>query len=436
VAAGQTGSLKARLVIRARDVSQGDRRPPINLALVVDTSGSMEGRAIEDARAASLALLGMLSPGDRLSVVTFGSRTEVLVPSSPLKRRGIAAVRERIGAMRAEGTTDLEGGLQAGLQQVMAHFDQNGINRVVLLSDGVPNEAGNLEGLAAAAGQRGIPVIALGLGIEYDEILLGRIAQLSGGRFHYVEESSRVAGVFRDEVLRLQRVIARDGTLTVVPGPGVAIEAVIGQQTTPNGRGVTLSLGELADGDERELVVQLVTPERHAGSAVELFDAVVTFQDALADGARLEQRIFLGARATSDEQELTSGRNEEVERAAARLQAAVATVEAISLAREGQVEAALRALDEGVALIRGREAGYGGSYGDDFAFQAEAMEDLRDALPQLDRSGHRAAPPAVSEPAPVAAASEGAPSAEEAERRARRAHGQALDALLSQKSVS
>ena len=434
VEAEQTGSLKARLLVRSRDLDT-DRRPPINIALVIDTSGSMEGQPIEDARTASLALLDMLSPGDRLSVVTFGSRTDVLVPSEPLRRRSVARLREGISEMRAEGTTDLAGGLQAGLQQVMAHLDASGINRVVLLSDGVPNDATPIEGLAGAAGQRGVPIIALGLGLEYDEILLGRMAQLSGGRYHYIEESTRVAEVFQSEVLRLQRVVARNAVLTVTPGPGVSIEAVLGQETTRSGRGVQLSLGELADGDEREIVVQLVTPERRVGANVELFDAVVSYSDAIESSGTIESRLFLGARATNDEEELASGRNEEVERAAARLQAAMATVEAITLAREGQVDEAMRALEEGVALIRYRERQ---EADDDLSYQADAMDELRDALPALDRRAAAgpasAPPPAATAEMPEESAAPQPTSGVEAERRARRAHGYAMDALLGQKA--
>jgi len=436
VEAEQTSSLKARLVVRSRDLDT-DRRIPINLALVIDTSGSMEGQPIEDARAASLALLNMLRPGDRLSVVTFGSSTNVLVPSEPLRRRGLVRLRERIAEMSAQGTTDLGGGLQAGLQQVMAHLDDSGINRVVLLSDGVPNDATPIEGLAGAAGQRGVPIIALGLGLDYDEILLGRMAQLSGGRYHYIEDSNRVAEVFQSEVLRLQRVVARNTILNVMPGPGVSIETVIGQEVTRNGRGVQLSLGELADGDEREFVVQLVTPERRVGANVELFDAVVSYSDAIEASGTIESRLFLGARATDDEEELASGRNEEVERAAARLQAAMATVEALSLAREGQVEEAMRALDEGVALIRYRERR---EEDDALSYQAQAMDDLREALPELSRTASAApvapAPAAVEMPEEMAAdeAPARALGGVEAERRARRAHGYAMDAILGQKA--
>ena len=119
VRAGEGNEIVARLHISALEV-HGAHRPPINLALVVDTSGSMEGAPIADARAATNALLSQLAPGDRLAVIAFHSRTEVLFPSTQLDGNNLDALHAQIDRMIAQGTTDLRGGLTAGLEEYQA----------------------------------------------------------------------------------------------------------------------------------------------------------------------------------------------------------------------------------------------------------------------------------------------------------------------------
>jgi Ca-activated chloride channel family protein len=339
VRAGEGNEIVARLHISALEV-RGAHRPPINLALVVDTSGSMDGEPIRDARAATSALLSQLAPGDRLAVIVFHSRTEVLFPSTPIDGHNIDELRGRIDAMVAQGTTDLRGGLTAGLEEVVRHWDPTGVNRVVLLSDGVPNEPSGIEAMAQAAGERGIAITALGLGLDYDETLLSAVAQRSGGRFHYVEESSAVASVFRDEVLRLVRTVARTASIELSPGPGVTIQGVVGPSFTTNGNTVHVEIGDLAEGDSRDILVRLHADPRRSGATVELMDAVMRFDDAVDGAGWLERRVFLGARSTESDDDIATGRDESVERDAARLMAAEVTVRAIAMARGGELDQA------------------------------------------------------------------------------------------------
>lgn len=368
VPAGTTSEMIARLRIDANAVT-GAQRPPINVALVLDTSGSMEGQPIADARRATEAFLDALEPGDRLSVVVFHSETEMLLPSTVIDGDRLDEMRARIRTIEARGTTDLAGGLQAGLEEVTRYYDARGINRVVLLSDGVPNEASMIRPLAQAAGERRIAITALGLGLDYDEVLLADVATASGGRFHYVAESSAVADVFRDEVLRMSRTVARNVFVELRPGPGVTIQSIVGPTFSESSGRVYVNVGDLAEGDSRDVLVRMNVEGRRDGASVELMDAVMTFDDAAFDAGHFERRVYLSARATGDEATVTANRNLEVERAAARMTAAAVTVEAIRLARGGEVDRARAILATAAATTS--------VYADDDADMARRAESMR-----------------------------------------------------------
>jgi Ca-activated chloride channel family protein len=395
-------------------------RPPVNLALVVDTSGSMEGRAIEDAKKASKALVDALKDGDRLAVVSFDSSATVLVESTELDSDARSEMKRKLAAMRARGTTDMEGGLRQGLAQVSAHRNPQGINRIVLLGDGIPNEETAIRAIAESARSSGVSVTALGLGADYNEALMGEIAQISGGKFHYVEDSAKVLGFLGNEVLRMDGVYARNAELELVPGPGVAIEKIIGQRASVEGRRIRLPLGDLSRGEQRELFVRMNVGEHHAGASIELCDAVLRY-DA-PGGHRTEERLFLSARSTNDEKALAQSKNFDIELGAAFAQAAAATVEAIELARAGQKPLAIKLLSVTADEIDRIAKHHGNKK---LADEAEALRGLRSDLP----------PPSAPQPAPAAEAIEldehsgrKAMSRESGER-LRRKHDSAMQAL-------
>jgi Ca-activated chloride channel family protein len=346
VLADKPSSVVARLRIatHAPDVA---RTGAVNVVLVLDTSGSMEGQPITDARGAALAMVDTLTDGDHLAVVAFGSRVEVLLPATELDADNRKKARKSLEAMKAEGTTDLAGGLRAGIEQAQKYLDPHGINRIVLVGDGVPNDESAIRPLAAQAASQAIPITVLGLGPDYNETLMGAVAQLSGGQFHYVRESSEVATFFKGEVLRLKQVYARNAAVDVMPGPGVHIESIVGLPMSQSGNGsVHVTLGDISRADARDLVVRLTADAHREGASVELFDAVLTFDDAWGDGARVERRLFLGAKATASDADLAKGRNADVEDTAATMTAAATTVQAIELARNGDNDRARDVLNQ------------------------------------------------------------------------------------------
>ena len=423
VAAGQPSLLGLRVRIRTTDLPRGES-PPVNLALVIDTSSSMEGAPIEDARAAALEAMTQLSDGDRLSLVTFDSTARVLVPSTVLDAQSRRRVARQIAAMKARGTTDMQAGLTLGIQQASGALIKDGINRIVLLSDGVPNDPGSIQAWAQSAGQSGIRITALGLGLEYDETLLTRVAQLSGGAFHYIEQSSQVATVLHDEVLALRRTVARNMVLSFNPGPGIRVVRALGQAAQASGRQMVVSLGELAQGDTRDIYLELALPAHRAGAAVELGDAVLAFDDAAAGAGRLDRHAFALAHASGDATALSRSVDVDVARGFERARASAATVQAIAIARSGNVVQARTVLRqaEHAARTRARQLD-----DDELGKLADSMKKLDAALPSV-------APQPAPQPVPTGGVSRGQgtrprPIPADAPATVKRAHASAMETL-------
>lgn len=364
-------------------------RGPVNLALAIDTSGSMEGEAIQEARKAAQQMIDALKDGDRLAVVVFHSKAEVLLESTVLDADVREGVRKKIAAMEARGTTEMAGGLQVAIDQVQAHLDAKGVNRVVLLGDGIPNNAASIDPSARRAGALGIAVTTLGLGLDYDETLMGKVAELSGGRYQYIDGAEKLAGFFREEMERLDTVYGRHASAVITPGPGVRIDAVVGSETPSPGQPAHVSLGDITRGDSRDIVVRMTVTPRKAGVPIELLDTVVTFDDALEEAGRLERRVYLGARTTLDESAVAKAKVPEVELSAALAEASATTIRALELSKVGQNVRARELLAKGstAALSQAKRTPSA-----ELEKLAANMTSVAKDIPEADRPAPRAAP--------------------------------------------
>lgn len=342
VAAAKEESIVVRVRVKGLPLAE-QKRPPINVALVVDASGSMEGNGIEQARNACAAVVDQLQDGDAFSVVTFGSQPKVVVEATRVSATSKAAAKKAIAGIKASGTTDMVGGLRVGIEQAKAMIDPNGINRVVLIGDGVPNDPSLLPSLADQARGLRLPITSLGLGPEFDETQMSLLAQRSGGSFHFVENGERVVAVFKSEIARMERLVAKNARVELTPGPGVTLEEAIGVQPGRNGRKLIVPLGDLTEGQARDVLVKVKLTGHADGSKVELLDAVATYTP-VAGGAERNVSEFAALKSSSNPESLKEV-NRDVEHQATRLRVADAIVKAMAQARGGDVPGARKILD-------------------------------------------------------------------------------------------
>jgi len=310
-------------------------------------------------------------------VVTFDSKPELVVPSVELDDDAREEALEKVAAMEARGTTDLAGGLHMALSDLMPHAAEGRVTRIVLLSDGVPNEAHSIPSAVSQAASAGITVTALGFGLDFDETLLSSIAQGTGGTFHFLEAPTDLVPLFREENLRLQGIAAKELSLVLTTGPGVELREVVGQSYALPIPKLYLWLGDLSRGEERVVVVRLSVGPHRAGATVELLDAALTYRDPRTRIVVDRHAVFLSARAEGDATALAEAIDPTVEREIESARAAALTLQAVALSRQGNDVDAFAMMKEAAPVAAQAAARLGDQR---LLDQAEEMEQLANAF--------------------------------------------------------
>lgn len=221
-------------------------RTPLNLCLVIDRSGSMEGAPLEYVKQACAHVVDLLSPNDILSIVTFEETVEVLMP--PQRVTSKQPIKDGIQRLQPGNTTNLYDGLALGLQQVLATQESGRATRLVVLTDGDPT-AGikDFSALVAHAGEiknRGVTCTFLGFGPDYNEELLASMAKRAGGNYYFIPQPQMIPDVFRTELDKMVTSVARNLRLELKTARWVTLR---NHQADPSGR-IEIPLADMERG--------------------------------------------------------------------------------------------------------------------------------------------------------------------------------------------
>ena len=226
-------------------------RPALNLAVVVDVSGSMRGGKIEAARKALGKLLDRLDEKDRLAVVLFNNTAWVPLESDVLGAEALAVARTLVAEIRAGGGTSIESGLRLGYEQVAAHLNEGQRSpRVLLFTDAQPNvgatTAHGFLPMMQGASAKGIGLGAFGVGSDFGQNLAYEIFQVRGANYFYLEDEEKIAKVFDEEFDYMVTPAAYDVRVMLVPAEGAEVADVLGVPDYEKGaEGVQLRIPSL-----------------------------------------------------------------------------------------------------------------------------------------------------------------------------------------------
>jgi Ca-activated chloride channel family protein len=263
---GSDGTVTLALTLAApesvRPVAAENR--PVDMVMVLDRSGSMNGPKIEDARRAMLDLLASLKDGDRLALVTYSSgvrRHAGLTPLTPSNRQRLAAA---IRSFHAQGGTNLGAGLRNGLDLMVDQPDGERLRRVILISDGLANrgitDPTALGRMASVAVEGGFAVSTVGVGSDFNERLMTTIADQGTGRYYYLENPTAFARVFSREYRRMLAAAASAVEIRLPLSKEMSVVDASGYPVRMEGRQAVFHPGDLQAGSTRTLYVKLRVP--------------------------------------------------------------------------------------------------------------------------------------------------------------------------------
>ena len=327
-------------------------RIPLNISLVMDHSGSMSGDQMADAKAAVIHILNGLHPDDKVSVIAFSTRVAVLQPQEAWGDVDTQTLFEALGGIRPRGTTALHEALQQALAQVRKTHSETSINRVFLLSDGIPNEGSRLGALAQQSRAQQVAISTFGLGPYYNEDLMAELADVSGGNYHFIKESEEIETFLMAEKRSMEQVVARGVQLRAHLGPGVQVLQAFGGKSTIQGKVVSIFVGDIGAAERRQVALKLKITAPASGAKVELMDVELSWEDVVTWTGAAQQWQYLEASATRDRALIDGRHKKSVEEKVGRLQAAWEMEAAMDAFEAGNKEAAERRLREAVTDYR------------------------------------------------------------------------------------
>lgn len=346
-------------LITFRSETPTDAPPPVrrslNLSLVIDRSGSMAGRSLQQAVRAAEALVDRMGADDVLSIVTYDDKVDTLLAPQNVTDKG--AIKALLGRIRAGGTTNLSGGWLAGCEHVAARHTSETISRVLLLTDGQANvgvtDPKVLIRTARQKSDDGVVTTTLGFGSHFNEDLLIGMAQAAGGNFYFIQSPDDAADVFRIEVESLASVVGQNLTVTLTPQSGAKLGDLLSSyRSETQGGALVVSAGDLYANEDKRLAFEIALDAQAAAGVQNLISVSYAYQAVVDDAIQqITGDVSIAVPFGSADEAMRATPATDVIEQISRIRIAKAKDQAVQMADGGDQAGAAQTLRRAVAEL-------------------------------------------------------------------------------------
>ena len=345
VLAGQDQPLFADVTLTAEP--NGVEHAPLALVIVLDTSGSMEGEKLAEAKAAVKGLVRDMHDNDEVAFVRYSDDAQLVQPLSlvsEVRRRLIA----RVDGLTADGGTAIPLGLAAGLRALDGDVGGR-VRRVVLVSDGLDSSRPQSERIARVNFDKGITISSMGIGLDFDQAYMGGVARAGHGNFGFVNDGPTLASFLQRELDETATTTAESTVVHLHLPDGVRFVNATGADAVLNGRDVSLKVGALFAQEAKRVMIEMAA-STGAGGALD-FNESVTWQ-SVGGGQGHATVPQIEVLCTTDPSAVAAGRNESVLGRAASVAASERQMEAAEAYSNGDARRAASLIQKNVVALR------------------------------------------------------------------------------------
>jgi Ca-activated chloride channel family protein len=344
--AGGSRRFYAELELAGDKADVAPNRAPLSMAVVLDTSGSMAGEKIEQARNAVVRLVQQMRDDDQIAVVRYETSHEIV---QPLARVGDvrASLIERVRHLEAGGGTNIPPALIAGAAQ-LAEVPAGRVKRVVLASDGLDGSREHAINVARETAGHGITISSMGIGLDFDEGYMGGVAETGRGNFAFVKDGPALTSFLQRELEETATTVVGGARATLRLPQGVRFVRALGAEAKIEGNDLQLDLGSIFAGDARRVVLELEgdVPDGEARA----FEGHVVWSKVGGGGADASL-AGLSVRGTNDARAVEESRDGAVFAMATSALASTRELEAAQAYAKGQGARARQIIEDNVIAL-------------------------------------------------------------------------------------